>query len=172
MKKTITILAASVALAVFASAAFAAVTFNAADGTGFVGKGDVQLVYNWNNKALQDNAASVQFQAESKVVTEVSWVCTNTKHEHEQPRARTTTTTVEGVVDSIARDKKGQITGFNLTGYAGGTTEDVVNDGPGVNSCPGGKDWSLTTPAGDPEEVSSSSALQVSIDGADWFDLE
>lgn len=171
MKKTITILAACVALAVFASAGFAAVTFNAADGTGFVGKGDVQLVYSWNNKTLQDNAGSVGFRAASEVVTEVSWVCTNSKNDNTQEKERKTTTTVEGVVDSISRDKKGQITGFNLIGYAGGTTETVVTDGPSVDSCPGGKDWSLTTPAGDPEEVSSS-ALQVTIDGADWFDVE
>jgi hypothetical protein len=36
-----------------AGAAFAAITFNPDDGTGFVGKGDVQEAFGWNNHALQ-----------------------------------------------------------------------------------------------------------------------
>src|ERR671918_1859956 len=48
------------------------VTVNPADGTGFVGKGDVQLIFGWNNKALQDNAGSVEFRANSTVVTETT----------------------------------------------------------------------------------------------------
>ena len=39
--------------------ASASVTFNPATGTGFVGKGDVQLAYGWNNKQLQDNAVAL-----------------------------------------------------------------------------------------------------------------
>jgi hypothetical protein len=151
---------------------FAAVTFDPATGTGFVGKGDVQLVFGWNNKALQDNADSVQFQASSVVVTEVSWICTNTNNENTQERERTTTSTVEGVVSSIARERN-QITGFNLTGYSGTTTVSApTTEGPPLNSCPSGP-WSLTTPAGDPEVVSSTGGgLQVSINGTDWFDFD
>ena len=32
------------------------------NGTGFVGKGDVQTPFGWNNKALQNNAAGVTFK--------------------------------------------------------------------------------------------------------------
>jgi hypothetical protein len=47
-----------------------------------------------------------------------------------------------------------------------------VTDGPPLNSCPNAAaGWSLTTPAGDPVEVSSTSTLQVSINDSDWFDL-
>ena len=44
-----------------APAAMAAVTFNETKGTGFVGKGDVQVAFAWNNKQLQTNAAGVSF---------------------------------------------------------------------------------------------------------------
>ena len=44
-----------------APAASAAVTFNETNGTGFVGKGDVQVAFGWNNKQLQTNATGVSF---------------------------------------------------------------------------------------------------------------
>ena len=149
----------------FSGAALAAVTFDPETGTGFVGKGDVQDVFGWNNKQLQDNAASVQFRASSTVVTERSWECTNSNNQNVQERERTTTTSKQGVVSKIDRVKN-QITGFNLTGYDGTPTESSSTDGPPVNSCPSGP-WTLTTPAGDPEVVSESSTLEVSI-GGDW----
>ena len=168
-KRTIALVAGAVAALTIAGAVFAAVTFDPATGTGFVGKGDVQLVFGWNNKALQDNAASVQFRANSTVVTERSWTCTNENNQNEQVRDRTTTTSIQGVVSSVARERN-QITGFNLTGYSGAPTESSTTEGPPLNSCPSGP-WSLTTPAGDPEVISSSSSLQVSIDGTDWFNI-
>jgi hypothetical protein len=163
---------AAVAVALLATSVYAAVNFDPATGTGLVGKGDVQLVYGWNNKALQDNAGSVQFQATSEVVTEISWICTNSNNENTQERERTTTTTVQGVLESVARERN-QITGFILNGYDGApTSTGPVTNGPPLNSCPNAAaGWSLTTPAGDPVEVSSTSTLQVSINGSDWFDL-
>jgi hypothetical protein len=165
------IFAAVAAVAVMATAAYAIVTFDPQTGAGFVGKGDVQLVYGWNNKALQDNAGSVQFRATSTVVTERSWVCTNDNNQTTQERERTTTTSIQGVLDEIARVKN-QITGFNLTGYDGTPTESPpVTDGPPLNSCPMGP-WTLTTPAGDPVPVSSTTVVEVSINGTDWFALQ
>ncbi|HSK25425.1 MAG TPA: hypothetical protein VK894_00765, partial [Jiangellales bacterium] len=70
-------LLASAALVLSGGVAQAAVTFDAATGEGFVGKGDVQLALGYNNKQLQDNAGSLEFAAVSEVVTEVSWICTN-----------------------------------------------------------------------------------------------
>lgn len=40
---------------------FASVTFDPTTGAGFVGKGDVQTAFGWNNQALQANAADVTF---------------------------------------------------------------------------------------------------------------
>lgn len=169
MKKNIACIAA---LALAASVALlASVTFDPNTGIGFVGKGDVQLVYGWNNKALQDNAASVEFRANSVVVTEVSWICVRGE-EQTQERARTTTTSVQGLVDSIARERN-QITGFILTGYNGEPTQSSETEGPALNSCPAAASgWVLGTPAGEPVVVSSSSTLQVSTNGSDWSDLQ
>jgi hypothetical protein len=155
-----------------------AVTFDPGTGTGFVGKGDVQLKFGWNNKALNDNADSVEFRVKSEVVTEVSWECTNSNNDNIQERERTTTSSTQGVVSHIARDNKKQITGFNLTGKGTSTTEGSTTDGPALNSCPSDNSpsdnspWSLTTPAGAPVEISSTGGLQVSKDGTEWFNLE
>ena len=152
-----------------AGIAFATWTFNPDTGTGFVGKGDVQLLFGWNNAQLQANAGSVQFRASSEVVTEVTWECTNANNDRIQERERTTTTTTQGVVSSTARVRN-QITGFNLTGYSGTPTESSTTGGPAVNSCPAGP-WVLTTPAGDPVVVSESTELEVSTDGINWVPL-
>ena len=154
------LIAAGAALLMSVAPVFASVTFDPQTGAGFVGKGDVQTVLGWNNAQLQDNAGSLAFAAESTTVTEVSWVCTNDRNEMTQERARTTTSTVQGVLAAVARVRT-QITGFNLTGYSGDpTTTSEKTEGPPVNSCPSGP-WSLTTPAGDPEVVSSSTVLTV-----------
>jgi len=142
-------------------AAFAAVTFDPATGTGFVGKGDVQTALGYNNKQLQDNAGSLQFTFVSTTVSETSWECTNENNDKVQERERTTTTETTGVIDSIARERN-QITGFNLMGFSGDPVTDSSTDGPKLNSCPANPSgWVLTTPAGDPEIISQESTLFV-----------
>jgi hypothetical protein len=172
LAKTLARISLGVAACVAATfTAYAAVTFDSATGTGFVGKGDVQLALGLNNKKLQEKANDVEFRASSVVVTEVTWICTNTNNENTQERQRTTTTTIAGVVSSAARERN-QITGFILEGYDGDTTESSTSEGNPLNSCPSGP-WTLTTPAGDPEVVSEDgNGLQVSIDGIVWEDLE
>jgi hypothetical protein len=154
-----------------AGVALAAVTFDPDTGTGFVGKGDVQLAFGWNNKEIQNNAGAVTFQATSTEVTEVSWECTNTNNEVIQERARTTTTETQGVVSVVTRDNKKQVTGFNLTGYSGTPTESSTTDGPPVNSCPAGP-WTLTTPAGEPEVISSTTTVQACYPGSGCRNLQ
>ena len=46
-----------------AGVASAAVTFDSDTGVGFVGKGDVQLAFGWNNTQLQKNAPGVAFSS-------------------------------------------------------------------------------------------------------------
>jgi hypothetical protein len=159
MKRVIGGIVASALVLTVIGTAVAAVTFDSATGTGFVGKGDVQLALNMNNKQLQDNAGSLTFAAVTSEVTEVSWTCTNTNNENTQVRERTTTTSVQGVVSSVARERN-QITGFNITGYSGSATSGSTTEGNPLNSCPSGP-WTLTTPAGDPEVISSTSVLTV-----------
>ena len=57
MKKMI---AALFAMAL-ATTAQAAVTFDPETGTGFVGKGDVQVAFGWNNAQFQANATGLSF---------------------------------------------------------------------------------------------------------------
>jgi hypothetical protein len=158
-----------------AGVAFAAIIVDD-EGVGFVGKGDVQLLFGWNNAQLQAcvNTAPAEptdagclrfeFTLESTVVTERSWTCTNTNNENIQERERTTTTTTTtgGISASIARVRN-QVTGFNLNG---GDFEKVESppetEGPPLNSCPSGP-WALTTPAGDPVKVSEEETKTLTI---------
>ncbi len=153
----------------FIPSAQAAVTFDPKTGKGFVGKGDVQTALNLNNKQIQQQASQIEFRAESVVVTEVTWECTNTNKENVRERARTTTTSIQGIVDSETRERN-QVTGFILEGYEGTPTRTSTTEGPPVNSCPSGP-WTLTEPAGDPEVVSSTTALQVRSGSGDWVTL-
>ena len=163
---------ALVAMLVAAGAVFAAFTFDPATGTGFVGKGDVQLIYNWNNKQLQDNAKLVDFRASSTSVTE--WTCSRphpSDPTREITQERSSTTTTQGLATTVAREtskgKDGPVTGFNLTGYDAPPT--VTTDGPAVGSCP-------ANPSGftydeNAQTTPGPTVLQVSINGTDWFTL-
>jgi hypothetical protein len=155
------------ALLITATAAFAAVTFNAATGTGFVGKGDVQLALGWNNKQLQDNAGSVQFQAVSEVVTGYSWECQNNNNQKINERNQTTTITIEGVVSHILRERN-QITGFILDGYSE-KTELIVKDGPELNTCQ--NQWTLIEDSLVSDDPVIEGGLQVGFEDT-WYDLE
>ncbi len=165
MKKSIVVLGLAATFAI-TLVVYAAVTFDPATGTGFVGKGDVQLIYGWNNAQLQANAGLVQFRATT--VSERSWECKRINPqgvEITQERERTTTSTQ--LVSKIDRVRN-QITGFILDGYTGAPSTTI--DGPALNSCPSASaGWFLSVPAGDPVVIAS--GVAVSINGADWFDL-
>jgi hypothetical protein len=100
-------------------------------------------------------------------VSETTWTCKRDTGEQTQERTRTTTTSTQGVVSSIARVKN-QITGFNLSGYSGSPTQTTETEGPPLGSCP--NSWSVIQ-GPDTEVLSSSSTLQVSTDGTNWFNL-
>ncbi len=159
--------------------AFAAINVDD-QGIGFVGKGDVQLAFGWNNAALQANADNVSFRldSESSTVTEVSWTCQRFNSqgtEFLQERARTTTTETSsgGLIDTVARVRN-QITGFNLNGYAENSYSSSSNsetDGPPLNSCPAGPSgWTLLVPAGDPTVVSNTGSRTLTISAPGYMD--
>jgi hypothetical protein len=122
-----------------ATTASASVTINA-DGTGFVGKGDVQTVLGLNNNQMQ--STPVSFATKSVTEQGFGWDCVkytydkdgNIKKTIRQERANVTTTDVTAVVSNVARVKN-QITGYNLTGLGAATTTSVT-DGPAPFSCP------------------------------------
>jgi len=120
-----------------AGLAYAAVTFDPTTGEGFVGKGDVQYTFDWNNAQLQAKADLVGFRYASSVSVETTWTCDRDAGPQTQERANTTTTSVQGLVDTVGRLKR-QITGFNLLGWDGEVSETSESDGPAVGSCPTG----------------------------------
>jgi hypothetical protein len=140
MKKALITLAA----AAVATAALAAVTFDPTTGTGFVGKGDVQLAFGWNNAQLQRNASGITFtyNVQDTYDAECYWETTTGRgtiivHDIVVPKH-------VSVNANIAYDARvrTQITGFNLNGF--GT---VVTDGtvPVVGgACPGNNPGTVT----------------------------
>ncbi|WP_353815177.1 hypothetical protein [Agromyces sp. SYSU T00266] len=94
--------------------ASAAVTFDPGSGTGFVGKGDVQNAFAWNNAQFQQRAASVSFQ----LITRWVWGATCVF----DGGSETSTQFGYGnsdFIDSTVRGT-GQASGFDLHGYFGG----------------------------------------------------
>ncbi|MEZ0209271.1 MAG: hypothetical protein ACAH17_03800 [Candidatus Paceibacterota bacterium] len=112
------ILAACAVLMAFA--AIASVTFNPATGTGFAGKGDVQLAFAWNNAQLQKNLAGVTFKYVSTAtyVADCTWMTGPDWKRKSHTIDRTTTNSVNGLVAFDARQRN-QITGINLNGFDG-----------------------------------------------------
>jgi hypothetical protein len=109
---------AGLALIATSTMALAAVTYDDATGTGFVGKGDVQLAFGWNNKQLQDNAGGVGFSYNSSDTYEAtcSWVTgEGTRGEKTHFVNHDMHTSVSSVVSYDARTRN-QVTGFILTG--------------------------------------------------------
>ena len=163
MKKIL--LAAAAATTFVASAAWASVTFDPASGTGFVGKGDVQLAFGWNNKAAQTNAKAVSFSLESDDTYDVTceWDTVAgqsgniihhevTNHKH------------QGVNATLAYDArlKNQYTGYNLLGFSG----DPVITGQAApevgDSCPMAHATAVVTAV---DLTSSTGGLYVTFNG-------
>jgi len=121
-------------------------------GIGFVGKGEVQTPFGWNNAKLQTNAAGVTFSYDATETYDA--VCTwitgeGTRGEKTHNVTHDTSTSVTSAVAYDARVKT-QITGFILNGFG---TPVVTGEVPVVGgACPGneGTDgtWSSVTQTG------------------------
>jgi hypothetical protein len=139
-------------------------------GVGFVGKGDVQSVYDWNNSMLQGNADQVQFKFSSTGT--VSWYCegVNTAGITVKTDVRNEDIGTNAYIAFDARkNRAGQITGFILNGFEGNAT--TSND---IGSC--GNSTGFQVPFALVSEInyegSAEPSLKVSIDGQTWFDLQ
>jgi hypothetical protein len=131
-------------IAVSSANAQSLIDFNSETGTGFVGKGNVQLAFNWNNAGLQNNAGGVTFQyhTQEKFSVTCEWeTVTGGKNSKVIPHA-VTKNTVNNVNNQIAYDARTrkQINGFILNGWSSSSSSD--NEAPVVgDSCPqGGSD--------------------------------
>lgn len=135
MKKA---LIALVAVVSTATLAYAAVTFDPSTGTGFVGKGDVQTVFGWNNSVAQAQANNVSFAYDATVTYDVVITFTtggvHNTMDHTVTQNKSTT-----VSASVASDPRhtGQWTGWNLTGLGATTTSGDTLPSVG-DSCPNG----------------------------------
>jgi hypothetical protein len=160
MKKML--FAAAAATAFVATAAFASVTFDNTTGTGFVGKGDIQILYGWNNAQLQRNAGGVVFSYDATDTYDVT--CEWDTGVHNIVHHSVTHPTHTSVSSSIAYDPrqiKGQkqFTGFNLNGFGLTTSQGSV---PAVgDSCPNGNSGIITAA----DLVSSEGGLNVTYGG-------
>jgi hypothetical protein len=130
--------AAAIAFCVMVGTASAAVDFDPATGTGFVGKGDVQLAFGWNNKALQSNASAVTFvyEAVDTYEAECEFYTGPERNRTRHTATETEKTSVAGVPDADPRLKAGQqqFTGFILSGFEGDPS--IIGDLPVVGeSC-------------------------------------
>lgn len=122
---------------------------------GFVPKGDVQLLFGWNNAALQEHAYSLDFILESS--GQATWDCLNERNEHILERKATNRHST--MIDFIARsNRNGQVTGFLLDGLS--DKVQYVENGPKINSCPSGP-WNLVPGSYETTEQSSGTNLQV-----------
>jgi hypothetical protein len=96
----------------------ALVTFDSATGTGFVGKGDVQLAFGWNNATLQKNANDLTFTYDATVTYDVSceWTTGPAGKEKVHTVIHEKYGSISSAVEYEAR-RANQVNGFNLLGY-------------------------------------------------------
>ncbi|WP_368505291.1 hypothetical protein AB3N04_06515 [Alkalihalophilus sp. As8PL] len=129
MKKIVMGFAAgALALTVFSSSAFAAVTFDSTTGTGFVGKGDVQNALGLNNAQLQKEAADLKFTYESVDTYEITVEWTTgegTRGEQTHTVEHNKTSSLTSDINSQSRTAK-QINGFNLNGLSNTIAEGSI----------------------------------------------
>ena len=129
---------AGVALLAVSSVAFATVTFDSSSGTGFVGKGDVQFAFGWNNKQAQSNIGGLgfSFNATDRYAAVCEWVTgTGTRGQKTHDISLMRRTSIASSVAFDARTHK-QVDGINLNGFGATQTSGtppVVGD-PCVNS--------------------------------------
>jgi len=133
-------------VAALSAAVTAAVTFDPLTGSGFVGKGDVQDAFGWNNAQLQVNAAAVTFTFELDAQYAQSCMKENARQTIYKEFRKTVDVSAT-VATQARRNPQGIVTGFVLSGFGGETSnasipDDICNPG---NADPSG--W-VADPAG------------------------
>ena len=111
-------LACGVALALASTVALADVTFDPSTGIGWVGKGDVQTPFAYNNAAMQKHHQHVYFTY-SNLQFKMQECVDNNQGVKTHVGYRVKSKGVSAVLDSTSR-KTGQWTGWHLTGTNGG----------------------------------------------------
>jgi hypothetical protein len=148
MRKSL--LAAAAASVLVSSAALAIVTFDPATGTGFVGKGDVQVAFGWNNATMQSRHTSVTFAVDNSVSYDVTCEWDTVTEGKNAKTIHHDVTNHHDISSSAALDatsrKTGQYTGWFLNGYTDGGLSDATVPEVG-DACPQGGGNSTQDPA-------------------------
>jgi hypothetical protein len=114
------------------------------EGKGFVGKGDVQAAFGWNNAQLQKNANNVSFSFEAEqsytVVCEWTTGPVHNRVEHEVTHKRSWALNSEIAYEAR---KKNQFTGFLLNGVVKTISEGKPAPNVGED-CPNGNSGEVT----------------------------
>ncbi len=127
MKRTRFIGFALAGIVAYSAAMAAAVSFDAATGAGFVGKGDVQDAFGWNNAALQANASGVTFTFESDAQYAQSCMKDNARQTIYKDFKKTVAIDAAVTVEA-RRNSQGAVTGFVLSGFGGDATDGSIPD--------------------------------------------
>ena len=170
MKKR-SVVAAITGIAMFATAAFAAVTFDPATGLGFVGKGDVQTLLGLSNSQMQAVHTDVTFRYDATEAYTVT-VEFDTGNP-DQPRSlkhhvitKEKSSTVSASIAASSR-KTGQWTGWNLTGF--GVITETGDPLPSVgDECPNGNLGTCVVTAVELDPSSSTGGLYAVYKGNDY----
>jgi hypothetical protein len=169
-KRTLFAATAVLVIGMVTQSASAAVTVDD-NGQGFIGKGDVQQAYGWNDRVVTEKAETLSFRAQIKTVENWEWECFNSNNERESARTSVETTMTRGLVSATARSKNGKLlTGFNVTGWGGDKTQTGISD-PEPGTCPGNQ----TLVVDSLEKVSETTKLvnvKASDNGGAWVDLQ
>jgi len=156
------------AVASFATAAYAAVTFDTNTGMGWVGKGDVQTVFGWANRTMQANHTQVTFEYEQTAV--YGFDCEWYTGSRNVRRHEISVTRAFQVGASILSDSRrtGQWTGWHLNGFSSGAPGALPDESTlSCNGNPEGDGYSgeKTVVAGSVELQSASGGLYAVFGG-------
>jgi opacity protein-like surface antigen len=116
MKKSLLAIAATAVLAISTATAAGAYTLDEAASTGWVGKGEVQTAFGWNNAQLQQRGKDVTFSYGSEDSYQITCQWEAGKSGNIQTRVRERAVTVALDVTGVDRkNPQGSINGYFLT---------------------------------------------------------
>ena len=145
MYRRILAIAALTGSALIATATMASATVTVNDGVGHVDKGDVQTALKWNNSDFDKNVGSLEFSRTMTRTTDNVWSCTDGSTQH----ANRVTVMNQPLKKTALLSSNGkQITGWDLTGAAGGPYAVLSDTGIPANvlTCPAGSTPDFTKP--------------------------
>jgi len=108
-------------------------------GAGWVGKGEVQSAYGWNNKAMQSNVGGVTFVYDTTATYAVTCEFDTPGSNHHvitQEKSTGVTATLTSDARNNSSGKDGPMTGWHLTGFGTTTTDGQALPAVG-DGCPG-----------------------------------